>query len=151
MAKEIERKFLVTNCHYREMSECVVEIVQGYLSTDSRSTVRVRISGNKGYLTVKGLTSGCTRDEWEYEIPVDDAREMLRLADGVISKNRWIVRYDGFCWEVDEFGGNLAPLTVAEIEIVDENTEFTLPPFVGREVTGDPGYYNSNLVKQIKS
>lgn len=150
MAKEIERKFLVTDDSYRDMSARSVEVMQGYLSTRKEATVRVRIWGDCGYLTVKGANAGAVRDEWEYAVPVADAREMLeRLASGtVIAKTRHIVEYGGRTWEVDEFHGSLSGLVVAEVELPSESAAVELPPFVGQEVTGDPRYYNSNLASQ---
>lgn len=123
MAKEIERKFLVTDDSYRDMSARSVEVMQGYLSTRKEATVRVRIWGDCGYLTVKGANAGAVRDEWEYAVPVADAREMLeRLASGtVIAKTRHIVEYGGRTWEVDEFHGSLSGLVVAEVELPSES------------------------------
>lgn len=147
MAKEIERKYLVTDTSYRQMAVCERYIVQAYLNRDPKATVRVRICGDSAWLTVKGKNNGAVRDEWEYPIPVDDARAMIaRCADGrIIEKRRYVVPFDGRQWEVDEFAGDLEGLTVAEIELPDASATFDLPPFVGEEVTGDPRYYNSSL------
>lgn len=147
MAKEIERKFLVKNDGYRSMSCGERHIVQAYLSRDPKATVRVRISDSSAWLTVKGLNRGAVRDEWEYGIPVDDARQMIeRCASGrVIDKIRRLVDFGGYRWEVDEFQGELAGLTVAEVELPSADAELELPPFVGEEVTGDSRYYNSSL------
>lgn len=147
MAKEIERKFLVENSNFKAFSTCKHEIMQGYLSRRIDATVRVRVMDNKAFLTVKGRNHGVVRDEWEYEIPVDDARDMLqRCAEGsVISKTRYIVPFEGHTWEVDVFHGCHEGLAVAEIELPEANSPFALPPFVGQEVTGNPRYYNSNL------
>ncbi len=147
MAKEIERKFLVKNTSYREMSVERKDIEQGYLNREPRATVRVRIVGSEARLTVKGLNDGAVRDEWEYAVPVSDAREMIdRCASGrVIVKTRYIVPFGGLTWEVDEFGGSLAGLVVAEVELPSADADPALPPFVGEEVTGDPRYYNSSL------
>ncbi len=147
MAKEIERKFLVTDSRYKLMAKEVKHIMQAYLNRDPRSTVRVRITGDKACLTVKGLNDGAVRDEWEYEIPMPDAHSMIeRCASGrVINKTRYVVAFEGFDWEVDEFAGDLEGLTVAEIELPSADTQFSLPPFAGSEVTGDPRYYNSSL------
>ena len=147
MAKEIERKFLVIDKSYREMSVTGRSIVQAYLNRDPKATVRVRITDDKAFLTIKGKNDGATRDEWEYPIPVSDARDMIaRCASGrIIEKKRFVVPFEGYDWEIDEFGGELEGLTVAEIELPAEDTEFSLPPFVGDEVTGDPRYYNSSL------
>ncbi len=147
MAKEIERKYLVTDNIYRSMACSCRHIIQAYLNRDPRSTVRVRIADRKAFITIKGKNDGAVRDEWEYSIPVDDAEAMIRkCADGrIIEKTRYIVPFEGFTWEVDEFEGDLAGLTVAEIELPDVTTTFKLPPFTGEEVTGDPRYYNSSL------
>ena len=149
MAKEIERKFLVKNTSFVEMASDVVRIRQAYLSRRPESTVRVRLWGDRAFLTVKGVTNGVTRDEWEYAIPVADACDMIaRLADGsVIDKTRYIVGYAGLVWEIDEFHGAHSGLIVAEVELHSEDQMVELPPFIGAEVTGDPRYYNSNLAK----
>lgn len=148
MATEIEHKFLVANDSYRAMATGSVEIEQGYLSREPERTVRVRVKDGYGYITVKGQNRGDTRREFEYEIPVADARAMLGMClPPVISKRRWIVPYEGHTWEVDEFRGSLSPLVVAEIELPYSDTPYTLPPFVGKNVTGNPRYYNSNLGK----
>lgn len=145
MAKEIERKFLVCDDSYREAASGAVEMSQAYLSTAIDATVRVRIAGDRGFLTVKGRNDGTVRDEWEYEVPADDARQMIdRCAQSpVISKTR----YRAGRWEIDEFHGCLEGLTVAEIELSDPDEHVDLPPFIGKEVTGDPRYYNSSLAK----
>ena len=146
MSVEIERKFLVKNDSYRQMEEACHDIDQYYLSDVPERTVRVRIYDNQAFLTIKSANVGATRGEWEYEIPVDDAREMIaRCCNKGITKKRHIVNYAGWRWEVDEFGGHLSGLTVAEIELPDESASFELPPFVGKEVTGDSRYYNSVL------
>ena len=146
MAKEIERKYLVKDLSYREMAESHVRIEQGYLCREPERTVRVRIKGERGFLTIKGITRGFTRDEFEYEIPLADAEKMLAMCQGrIVKKIRWNVPYKGYHWEVDEFEGLETPLTVAEIELPSAETEFSEPPFIGMEVTGDPRYYNSNL------
>lgn len=146
MAKEIEHKYIVTSDEYLRMASGSIEIAQGYLSREAERTVRVRVAGERGYLTVKGLTSGDTRDEYEYEIPVADARAMLGMCQGrVVRKTRYYVEYGGHTWEVDRFGGDLSPLVIAEIELPESARDYDLPPFVGCEVTGDPQYYNSNL------
>lgn len=147
MAKEIERKFLVIDDSYRTMAAESRHIIQAYLSRDPRATVRVRIIESEARLTVKGLNEGAVRDEWEYKIPLDDAREMIeRCASGaIIEKTRYIVDFDGYRWEIDEFGGSHSGLVVAEIELSSADSVFALPPFAGEEVTGDPHYYNSSL------
>ena len=155
MAKEIERKFLVVSDSYKPLAVRCYEISQGYLSSDPQATVRVRIKGDRGFLTVKGITVGAERDEWEYEIPVDDARQMLALCGTrVLSKTRWIIPAevegsDDAAWEVDQFHGALEGLTVAEIELPSADLNVSLPTFIGSEVTGDVRYYNSSLVASI--
>ncbi len=145
MAIEIERKFLVANRDYRQMATGSTRIMQGYLSTELRATIRVRLRGDKACLTVKGANIGSIRDEWEYDIPVADAVDMLdRCATGsVIDKDRFLVPYEGHLWEVDEFHGHYEGLVVAEVELSHEDERIALPPFVGQEVTGNTRYYNS--------
>lgn len=147
MGKEIERKFLVVGTGYKALAYDRVEIQQGYLNHDPQRTVRVRLFGSEGKLTVKGLTKGCVREEFEYSVPASEAAEMLELCmPPILSKTRWMVKApDGHIWEVDEFHRQLAPLTVAEIELSSPDETFVKPDFVGEEVTGDPRYYNSNL------
>lgn len=146
MALEIERKFLVINDDYRLMASKSVNIKQGYLSTRKESTIRIRVKNNRAYITIKGINTGATRCEWEYSIPYDDAIEMMALSQGVvIDKIRYIVEYEGFIWEIDEFKGAHEGLVVAEIELKDENETFPIPPFIGEEVTGNVAYYNSTL------
>ncbi len=149
MAKEIERKFLVTDQKYKNLANREEEIAQGYISVDPDRTVRVRIKGCKAYLTVKTRNHGMTRNEWEYSVPVEDAREMLAECCGnILSKTRYYVPAgNGLTWEIDEFHGVHEGLTVAEIELPAENAAFSLPAFIGKEVTGDPAYYNSSLSK----
>ncbi len=149
MAQEIERKFLVNGIGYKKSATGCRSIVQGYLSTDTDAVVRLRIAGNEAFITVKSRNRGAVRGEWEYAVPVDDAREMLGLCGSrVIEKTRWLVPAgNGLTWEVDEFGGRHAGLTVAEIELPAEDTPLPpLPDFIGEEVTGDVRYYNSQLV-----
>ena len=147
MGLEIERKFLVKDNSYRELATESVLIEQGYLCGEPSRTVRVRTLGEHGYLTIKGLTCGAVREEYEYEIPYEDAIQILDMCgDKVLSKRRWYVNYDGMCWEVDEFLGCLQGLVVAEIELEEESAQINLPEFVGEEVTGDARYYNSMLI-----
>ncbi len=147
MAQEIERKFLVTGDAWRELAEGTM-YRQGYLSTVEDRTVRVRTVGAKGYLTVKGITVGATRTEFEYEIPVADADTMLDelCIRPLIEKTRYKIPFDGLVWEVDEFAGDNDGLVVAEVELSHEDQELRLPNWIGEEVTGDPRYYNANLV-----
>ena len=146
MSKEIERTFLVDDDSFREMASFTFHILQGYLNRDPERTVRVRIRNDSAFLTVKGKTIGCERDEFEYEIPLEDGLQMLKLCSGkILDKTRYIVPYEGYVWEVDEYHGDLEGLIVTEVELKSASDEVTLPPFAGREVTGDPKYYNSQL------
>lgn len=146
MAKEIERTFLVCDDSFKRMASRKVNIKQGYLSRDPDRTVRVRIADQKGFLTVKGRNNGCERLEFEYEIPLHDAEQMMFLCPGrVIDKTRYIIPFEGYVWEVDEYHNDLAGLVVCEVELPKASAVFDLPPFAGREVTGDPAYYNSQL------
>lgn len=145
--KEIERKFLVKG-EFRHLATADSRICQGYLSDDPERTVRVRIYGDKGFITIKGASDGMSRFEWEKEIPVDEAEMLLRLClPGIVEKVRHIVPMGDLKFEVDEFFGENKGLTMAEIELPDENTEVELPCWVGDEVTGDKRYYNSYLSK----
>jgi len=152
MGKEIERKFLVCNDTYKDMAFRRREMAQGYLSLNPDATVRVRVADGAGFLTVKGRNIGAVRAEWEYEIPVRDAEEMLKLCEqgSTLAKTRHLVDFGGLTWEVDEFHGDLDGLVVAEVELEGVDSIVTLPPFVGKEVTDDPRYYNSNLCKNGK-
>lgn len=146
MAKEIERKFLVKGISYRTLSTECHDIRQGYLSRDPQRVVRIRTVDKKGFITVKGKTEGFIREEFEYQIPFEEADRMLALClPPVIEKKRYIVPHDNKIWEVDEFLGHRSGLTVAEIELKEPSESFSLPEFIDREVTGDPSYYNSNL------
>lgn len=146
MSKEIERKYLVTKDSYKAQATEIHAIEQGYLSTDADATVRVRVCDGAGYITVKTRNYGAVRNEWEYEIPLADARQMLEhCRGGMIVKTRYVVPFAGYKWEVDVFAGANAGLVVAEIELPDEQASFALPDFVGAEVTGDKRYYNSVL------
>ena len=146
MGVEIEHKYLVKNDSYRRQACGTSEIRQGFLSRVPERVVRVRVRDDKGYITVKGTGDGATHPEFEYEIPLDDAMQMLALCEPpVIEKTRFIVMHEGNCWEIDEFHGELQGLVVAELEVPDMDYSFLLPPFVGKEVTGDPRYYNAQL------
>lgn len=149
MATEIERKFLVKDERWRSGARGKL-YRQGYLSTDPERAVRVRIIGERAYLTIKGIISDLSRYEYEYEVPLDDAREMLdRLCQRpLIEKTRYLVEHAGMTWEIDEFAGENAGLVVAEIELDDEDQEIALPPWVGDEVSDDPRYLNANLVRR---
>lgn len=150
MAVEIERKFLVSGDFTSGISDSV-HMVQGYLNSSKERTVRVRILGNKGFITVKGASdaSGFTRSEWEYEIPAEDARQMMNLCEGgVIDKTRHYVPFRGHVFEVDVFHGANEGLVVAEVELQSEGEGFEKPQWLGEEVTGDIRYYNSMLMRK---
>ena len=146
MAKEIERKFLIAGDGWRGLAEGVV-YRQGYLCSGPERSVRVRIAGDHGYLTVKGATTGATRSEYEYEIPLVDASDMLDTLcpQPQIEKKRYTIIHQGSTWEIDEFFGPNRGLIVAEIELEREDQPFTRPAWLGAEVTGDPRYYNAML------
>lgn len=147
MAKEIERKFLVEGEDWRALAKGKL-YRQGYLNSAKERTVRVRTVGDKGFLTIKGITVGATRVEYEYEIPVGDSDAMLNdLAEKpIIEKKRYKIDFRGLTWEIDEFFGENAGLIVAEVELASEAQAFEKPSWAGREVTGDPRYFNSNLI-----
>lgn len=146
MAKEIERKFLVRPRKWSDLGAGLV-IRQGYLTVTSERSVRVRTYGDRAYVAIKGHTAELTRDEYEYEIPVNDANEILsRLCEHPpIEKTRYRIVFKGHTWEVDEYGGANRGLTVAEVELKSPKEPVELPDWVEREVSGDPRYYNSNL------
>ena len=148
MGTEIERKFLVTGDEWRAMATGVF-YSQGYLCLEKERTVRVRIAGDKAFLTVKGKSSGISRMEYEYPIPLEDARVLLAqlCVQPVIEKKRYRVHYQGFVWEVDEFFGENEGLLVAEIELAAEEQVFEKPSWVGDEVSSDRRYANAGLVK----
>ena len=147
---EIERKFLVTSEVYKTQAIRHYEIVQGYLCREPGKTIRVRIRDKQAFLTIKSsrLYEGIARFEWEKEIDVTEAKQLLQLAlPGLIEKTRWIIPAEsGLVWEVDEFHGRHEGLVIAEIELEDEAQAFDKPAFIGKEVTGDPRYYNANLI-----
>jgi adenylate cyclase len=146
MAKEIERKFLVKAQSWRRPDKGK-RYRQGYLSTVKERTVRVRTAGDKGYITVKGVTTGASRAEYEYEIPLADANEMLKLCEQpLIEKTRYRVPIDRVVWEVDEFEGVNAGLITAEVELKSEDQQVKIPDWIDKEVTTDPRYFNANLV-----
>lgn len=146
MAIEIERKFLVVGDEWRKAP--AVDYQQGYLNADKARTVRVRIAGDKAFLTVKGEAKGLSRAEFEYPIPLEDGRDLLRLCQPpLIEKCRRRIAVDGFIWEVDEFFGSNQGLVVAEIELPAEDAVFPQPEWIGEEVTHDPRYFNSSLAK----
>lgn len=144
MAVEIERKFLVVGDAWRDVEG--KHIRQAYLCLDEGRTVRVRTTGDRAFLTIKGPAQGISRDEFEYAIPFSDAEHLLQLcAEPAIEKIRREVPFKGFVWEVDEFFGANAGLVIAEIELDTESEEFALPEWVGAEVTDDARYFNSAL------
>jgi adenylate cyclase len=146
MAKEIERKFLVKDNWQPQAAG--ITIAQGYLSTVPERTVRVRIKGDKGYLTIKGKNQGISRAEVEYEIPLADAEELLKLAEQpILSKVRYLEQHGNRLWEIDVFAGENQGLVVAEVELPDEGADFSRPVWLGQEVSGDVRYYNANLIK----
>ncbi|MHB9097307.1 MAG: CYTH domain-containing protein [Syntrophales bacterium] len=148
MGKEIERKFLVRDDVWRSLAKGT-SYRQGYLNSAKERTVRIRTIGDKAFLTIKGLTVGATRAEYEYEIPLAECNAMLdTLAEKpIIDKKRYKVPFSGLTWEIDEFFGDNAGLIVAEVELESEGQSFKKPEWVGEEVTGDPRYFNSNLIK----
>ncbi len=150
MAQEIERKFLVKSDAFKANVSKETRITQGYLSSIPERTVRVRVKGSKGFITIKGIgsASGASRYEWEKEIPVEEVKELLTICEpGVIDKTRYEVKNGPFKFEVDEFYGENQGLTVAEIELSSEDDSFEKPEWLGEEVTGDVKYYNSMLMK----
>ncbi len=149
MAQEIERKFLVKG-EFKELATKATRITQGYLSSVPERTVRVRVKGEKGFITIKGIgsDSGASRFEWEKEIPVAEVNDLLKICEpGVIDKTRFLVPVGGHTFEVDEFYGDNEGLIVAEVELSSEDEAFVKPEWLGEEVTGDVRYYNSMLMK----
>lgn len=148
MSKEIERKFLLKTNKWKLKAEGRTLIKQGYLNTDKNRTVRVRTRGNQAYLTIKGKTVGMTRLEYEYPIPLRDAMALLDLCEQpIIEKARYLVKIGKLTWEIDVFSGDNAGLAVAEVELESEDQKISIPRWIGQEVTGDPRYFNSSLVK----
>jgi adenylate cyclase len=148
MAKEIERKFLVEGDAWKKAAKGI-EYRQGYLSSVKERVVRVRTIENKGFLTIKGITKGVSRSEFEYEISVDDANVMLDeiCEKPLIEKKRYKIVLGAHVFEVDEFFGENEGLVVAEVELKDEKQKVDLPDWIGAEVSGDPRYFNSNLIQ----
>jgi adenylate cyclase len=148
MAEEIERKFLVKG-PFKKLAKKSIRIRQAYISTEPVRTIRIRITGEKGILTFKSVAgqSSFTRKEWEFEIPLKDAEEMLKIClPGIIDKTRYLVPVGIHTWEVDLFHGKNEGLIIAEIELRSEGEKFEKPAWIGEEVTGNPKYYNSNLI-----
>ena len=148
MGKEIERKFLVRDDSFRSLAQGT-RYRQGYLNSVKERVVRVRTIDDKGFLTIKGITTGATRAEYEYEIPVKEAEAMLDelCEQPLIEKNRYKIAHKGFVWEVDEFFGENQGLIFAEVELESEDQQFDKPDWITDEVTGDPKYFNSNLIQ----
>jgi len=149
MGKEIERKFLVKG-DFKPFVSKQTRIVQGYISSVPERTVRVRIKGDKGYLTIKGIgnDSGASRFEWEKEVPVNEIEDLLKISEpGVIDKTRYLVKAGPHTFEVDEFYGDNKGLVLAEVELGSETEAFEKPAWLGEEVTGDTRFYNSMLMK----
>jgi CYTH domain-containing protein len=148
MAIEIERKFLVNDESYKEMAFKSDRIAQGYICRQGGNSTRVRVRGDKGYLTIKGpsIDGGLSRFEWEKQIPASEAWELMKLCPTpIIDKTRYLVEFEDHVLEVDEFYGDNEGLVVAEVELSAIDEEFKKPPFLGKEVTGDGKYYNSSL------
>lgn len=148
MAVEIERKFLVKDNSYKALSFAHHQIRQGYLSSGQGKTIRVRLRDSQAFLTIKGpsLDGGLSRQEYEYEIPFADGEKLLLLCEpGIIDKVRWLVKSGEHTFEVDEFFGDNEGLVMAEVELQDASEEPKIPDFIGKEVTGDRRYYNSQL------
>jgi len=149
MGIEIERKFTLKNSNWRQQVQRSERYVQGYLAGNARSSVRVRIAGNKANLNIKSATLGVFRHEYEYEIPLADAEEMLTTLceTPIIDKVRHFIEFENKTWEIDEFNGENKGLIIAEVELNKENEVITLPDWVDEEVSHDPKYYNVSLVK----
>jgi adenylate cyclase len=146
MGQEIERKFLLRDQSWKRGAHGV-PYQQGYLGLDPARTLRVRVAGEKGFLTIKGAADGASRAEFEYPIPVSEARELLATLclKPQIEKIRYRIEYVGMVWEIDEFLGDNAGLVLAEVELESPDQTIDLPPWIGAEVTGDHRYYNSWL------
>lgn len=147
MAQEIERKFLVSGDGWRSLETSSALLRQGYLSSNAKATVRVRSKNDdRAVITLKGAAQGITRSEFEYDIPIEDAREMLAMAEPhVLEKRRHIVPFGGLTWEIDVFEGRHAGLVLAEVELESEDQVVELPDWIGEEVTHDDRYYNASL------
>lgn len=148
MGQETERKYLVKTRSFQDEAFKKEAVKQGYLSMDPEKTIRIRTKDGAGYITIKGKTTGFSRMEYEYAIPYGDAVEMLKhFCDTTIEKVRYYINYQHFLWEVDVFEGDNEGLVMAEIELPDEKTTFEKPEWIGKEVTGNPAYYNAMLVQ----
>lgn len=148
MGIEIERKFLVCNDDWRHHADAGTRYEQGYLSSNRDCSVRVRIEGEQARLNIKSATLGIIRQEFEYSIPIDEARELLdSFCPNTVYKTRYLVQHADKTWEVDVFEKDNAGLVVAEVELEDENERIKLPEWAGEEVSGDPRYYNTELAR----
>jgi adenylate cyclase len=150
LAIEIERKFLVRSDAYKSEAFRQSEIMQGYIASGNGRTVRVRIKNDKGFLTIKGpsVDGGLSRYEWEHEIPLHEARELMQLCEpGIIHKTRYEVQVGNLIFEIDEFYGDNQGLVIAEVELPDVHTVHSVPEWLGAEVTGNRNYYNAQLRK----
>ena len=149
MSVEIERKFLVKNDSWRSHIVSRAHVMQGYLAAEATAAVRVRVKGDAAFLTIKGATSGVSRSEYEYRIPVEDAQAMLRelAVSTVIEKTRYRVKSGRHTWDLDLFAGQNEGLVMAEVELDSEQEAFELPEWAGEEVSGDSRYYNSYLAQ----
>ena len=150
MMIEVERKFLVKSDEFKQYAKAQTRITQGYLSSVPERTVRVRVKGDKGFITVKGIgsESGASRFEWEREISVEEAQALLAISEpGVIDKTRYLIEVGAHTYEVDEFYGDNQGLVVAEVELKSEDEAFSKPSWLATEVTGQSRYYNSMLMK----
>ena len=148
MAQEIERKYLVLDDSFKREAFSKSHIQQGYICSERGRTVRIRIRDTRAYITIKGpsLNGGLSRYEFEQEIPLDDAQQLMQLCEpGIIDKTRWLVKSDRHTFEVDEFHGDNDGLVMAEVELENEQDAPKIPHFIGKEVTGDRRYYNSQL------
>jgi adenylate cyclase len=149
MATETERKFLVKG-EFLHMAAREIKIIQSYLSIDPAKTIRLRIADEKAYLTIKGRPgkNSITRNEWELQVPVKDAEEMMQIClPGRIIKTRYLIPYERHVFEVDVFHEKNEGLIIAEIELISDDEQFAKPDWLGEEVTGNPQYYNANLIK----
>jgi len=147
MGLEIERKFLLKNDDWKLLVKEEISIKQGYLNAEKERTVRVRVYSERGFLTIKGKNENLTRKEFEYEIPLEEAEQILLLSENpLIEKTRFIVQHQNNTWEIDVFEGVNKGLTVAEIELESEREKFDIPEWIGKEVSTDKKYYNANLI-----
>lgn len=146
MGKEIERKYLITSQSFKKNASYAHEIRQGYLSIDEKKVIRLRTLDEKGFITIKSKATGITRNEFEYEIPKNEALEMMQtLCPGLLEKIRYVVPFKGMKWEVDEFFNENRGLILAEIELESQNQSFVEPSWLGKEVTHDYRYYNAYI------